>query len=76
LGDNQFKKGGIKYLLYPTEDDIPEYPKLWEDDGKGSKDLIRKDTGDIVEQEPMDAEDFQESLQLEDKKSSKKQKAA
>jgi len=80
IPEHEFKKGDIKLGLYPTSDSgaistIPEHPELWEDDGKGSKDLVRKDTGDIVEQEPMEAEDFQESLPLEtDKKSSKKTK--
>jgi len=75
--DNQFKKGDMKLELYPNDASILEHPELWENDGKGFKDLIRKDTGDIVEQEPMDAEDFQESLPLEtDKKSSKKTKVA
>lgn len=73
----EFKKGDIKHGLLPTTGESVAQPELWEDDGKGFKDLIRIDTGDIVEQEPMDAEDFQESLPLEaDKKSGKKTKVA
>lgn len=76
---DKFKKGEIKFQLYPIPDDTPDHPELWGDSGTGSKLLFRKDTGDIVEQEPMDAEDFQESLPLEadeKPKSNKKKKAA
>lgn len=61
--DMDFKKGEIKPQLYPDRDE--ENREKWEETGKGFKMLFRKDTGDIVEQEPMDAEDFQESLPLE-----------
>jgi len=73
--DAKFKKGEVKFEMYGSY--IPENPERWENSGTGWKLLTRKDTGDLVEQDPMDAEDFQESFPLEtDKKSSKKTKVA
>jgi len=75
--DEKFKKGGFKGNV--PFDDFDKREK-WEESGKGTKVLIRNDTGEIVEEEPMEAEDFQSKLPLEEDsekaKSNKKSQVA